>query len=124
METSEHLHEEPAVAVSRLDAALHPPPQNDHLMSEHRILRLKPALQLERRRQNGQNETDRRDHSAGLGDSITSSTRMGFSVHTGVGPERPGLPAIAAAVLRSALAPSSQADCGRERRERLTAPPE
>jgi hypothetical protein len=52
-------------------------------MSEHRILRLKPALRLERRRQDGQNETEQPDHSASLVDSITSSTRIRFSVHTG-----------------------------------------
>src|ERR1700730_1665920 len=78
-----HLHEEPAVAVSRLDAAPDPPPQDDQLMSEHRILRLKPALRLDRRRQDGQSETQHPDHSASLGDSITSSTRIRFSVHTG-----------------------------------------
>jgi hypothetical protein len=64
-----HLHEEPAVAVSRLDAAPHPPPQDDQLMSEHRILCLKPALRLERRGQHGQNKTEQPDHSASLGDS-------------------------------------------------------
>jgi len=40
-------------------------------MSEHRILRLKPALGLERRGQHGQNKTDKRDQA-----------RIGFSVHT------------------------------------------
>jgi hypothetical protein len=30
-----------------------------------------------------QKETEQPDHSASLGDSITSSTRIGFSVHTG-----------------------------------------
>jgi hypothetical protein len=34
------------------------------------------------RGQDGQNETQQPDHSASLGDSITSSSRMGFSVHT------------------------------------------
>jgi hypothetical protein len=38
-------------------------------MSEHRILRLKPALGLERRGQHGQNKTDKRDHRANLADS-------------------------------------------------------
>jgi hypothetical protein len=75
-------HEEPAVPVSRLDAVPDPLPQDDQLMSEHRILRFKPALRLEWRGQDGQGETDQPDHSASLGDSITSSTRMGFSVHT------------------------------------------
>src|ERR1700687_3988277 len=34
----------------------------------------------------GQNETEQPDHSASLVDSITSSTRIRFSVHTGVFP--------------------------------------
>jgi hypothetical protein len=38
-------------------------------MSEHRILRLKPALGLGRRGQQGQNKTDKRDHRANLADS-------------------------------------------------------
>ena len=33
----------------------------------------------------GQNETKQPDHSASLGDSITASTRIRFSVHTGRG---------------------------------------
>jgi hypothetical protein len=57
-------------------------PQDDQLMSENRILRLKPQLRLEWRGKDGQNETEQPDHSASLGDSITSSTRIGFSVHT------------------------------------------
>src|SRR6266481_6818836 len=44
-------------------------PQDDQLMSEHRILRLKPALGLERRGQHGHNKTDKRDHRANLADS-------------------------------------------------------
>jgi hypothetical protein len=43
---------------------------------------LKPQLRLEWRGQDGQNETEQPDHSASLGDSITSSTRIRFSVHT------------------------------------------
>jgi hypothetical protein len=38
--TSIHLDEEPAVVVGRLSATPHPAPQDDQLMSEHRILRL------------------------------------------------------------------------------------
>src|SRR5258708_1128670 len=34
------------------------------------------------RGQDGQSETEQPDHSASLGDSITSSTRIRFSVHT------------------------------------------
>src|ERR1700731_4358663 len=41
------------------------------LMSEHRILRLKPALRLERRGPHGQNKPDQRDHRANLADSVT-----------------------------------------------------
>jgi hypothetical protein len=46
-------------------------PQNYQLMSERRILGLKPALRLEWRRQNGQDKTHQRDHNAlTLGDSF------------------------------------------------------
>jgi hypothetical protein len=41
--------------------ALQLTPQDDQLMSEHRILRLKPALRLERRGQHGQNKTEQPD---------------------------------------------------------------
>src|SRR5438552_5279123 len=51
-------------------------------MSKHRVLSFKPQLRLEWRGQDGQNETEQPNHSASLGDSITSSTRMRFSVHT------------------------------------------
>src|SRR5205809_228394 len=51
-------------------------------MSKHRVLGFKPQLRLERQGQDGQNETEQPNHSASLGDSITSSTRMRFSVHT------------------------------------------
>jgi hypothetical protein len=53
-------------------------PQNDQLMSEHRILSLKPALRLEWRGQDGQSETEQPDHSVSLGDSITASTQIRF----------------------------------------------
>ena len=51
-------------------------------MSKHRVLSLKPPLPLEWRGQDGQNETEQPEHSASSGDSITSSTQIGFSVHT------------------------------------------
>ena len=51
-------------------------------MPKHRVLSFKPQLRLEWRGQDGQNETEQPDHSAGLGDSVTSSTRIRFSVHT------------------------------------------
>jgi hypothetical protein len=56
--------------------------QNIQLMSKHRVLSFKPQLRLEWRGQDGQNEIEQPNHSASLGDSITSSTRMKFSVHT------------------------------------------
>jgi hypothetical protein len=65
-------------------------------MSKHRVLSFKLQLRLEWRDQDGQNETEQPDHSASLSDSITSSTRIRFSVHTakslnprlGAGPAR------------------------------------
>jgi hypothetical protein len=65
-----HLDEEPAVVVGKLGPTPHLAPQDDQLMSEHRILRLKPALRLERRDQHGQNKPIQRDHRASLADSI------------------------------------------------------
>src|SRR3984893_14483435 len=62
---------------------MQPTPQDNQLMSKHRVLSFKPYLRLERRGQDGQHETEQPDHSASLGDSITSSTRIKFSVHTG-----------------------------------------
>jgi hypothetical protein len=62
------------------------PPQNDQLMSEHHILRLKPALRLERRGQHGQNKPNQRNHRSSLADSVTRKIRIGFSVHTATKP--------------------------------------
>ena len=61
---------------------MQPTPQDNQLMSEHRVLSFKPQLRLEGRGQDGQSETEQSDHSASLGDSITSSTQIRFSVHT------------------------------------------
>jgi hypothetical protein len=52
-------------------------------MSKHRVLGFKPQLRLEWRGHDGQDETELPDHSASLGDSVASSTRIGFLVHTG-----------------------------------------
>src|SRR6476469_3480172 len=76
------LDEEPTIVVCEPDAARQLSPQNDHLMSERGILSLKPDLRLEWRGQDRQDETQESDHSASLGDSITSATRIRFSVHT------------------------------------------
>ena len=82
METSDMLDEEPAIAVCEFDTPAQLAPQNDQLMSEHGIFSLKPDLRLEWRSQGGHHETEKPDHSASLGDSVTSSTRIGFLVHT------------------------------------------
>jgi hypothetical protein len=63
---------------------MQPAPQDNQLMSKHRALGFKSQLRLEWRGQDGQNETGQPDHSASLGDSITSSTQTRFSVYTTV----------------------------------------
>jgi hypothetical protein len=68
--------------VCEPDATMQPTPHDHQLMSKHRILSFKPQLRPEWRGHDGQNETDQPDHSASLGDSITSSTQIRFSVHT------------------------------------------
>src|ERR1700687_653437 len=70
--------------VRQPDATMQPTPQDNQLLSKHRVLSFKPQLRLEWRGQDGQNETEQPDHFASLGDSITSSTRIRFSVHTTV----------------------------------------
>src|SRR6476659_3260540 len=77
------LDKEPAIMVREPDATMQPTPQDNQLMSQHRVLSFKPCLRLEWRGQDDQNETKQPNHSASLGDSITSSTRMRFSVHKG-----------------------------------------
>src|SRR3981189_1927408 len=79
------LDKEPAIMVRKPDATMEPTPQDNQLMSKYRVLGLKPQLRLEWRGQDRQNETEQPDHSANLGDSITLSTRIRFSVHTGFG---------------------------------------
>ena len=76
------LNEEPAVVVREMSAALQLTPQDHQLMSERGILSLQPDLRLEWRGQDRQDKTQEPDRSASLGDSITSATRMEFSVHT------------------------------------------
>ena len=66
------LDKEPAIAVRELDPAPQLAPQHDQLMSERRVLCLKSALRLEWRGQDGQDETEQRDHCAlTLGDSFS-----------------------------------------------------
>jgi hypothetical protein len=69
--------------VRQPDATVQSTAQDHQLMSKHRVLGFKPQLRFEWRGQDGQSETEQPDHSANLGDSITASTRMRFSVHTG-----------------------------------------
>jgi transposase len=76
------LDQEPAIMVREPDATRQPTPQDNQLMSKHRVLGFKPQLRLEWRGQDGQNETEQPDHSTSLGDSITASTQIRFSVHT------------------------------------------
>jgi len=59
---------------------MQPTPQDNQLMSQHRVLGFKPQLRLEWRGQDGKNETELPDHSASLGDSTFSghSLRSGF----------------------------------------------
>jgi hypothetical protein len=78
----------PAVIVREPDATMQPTPQDNQLMPKHRVLSFRLNLRLERRGHDGQNETEQPDHSASLGDSITSSTRIRFSVHAGAPPWR------------------------------------
>src|SRR6476620_2123884 len=68
--------------VREPDATTQSTLQDNQLLSKHRVLSFKPQLRLEWRGQDGQNETEQPDHSASLGDSITSSTQIRFSVHT------------------------------------------
>jgi hypothetical protein len=80
------LDEEPAIMVRKPDATMQAAPQDIQLMSKHRVHSFKPQLRLGWRGQDGQSETEQPDHSASLGDSITSSNRIRFSVHTGAAP--------------------------------------
>src|SRR5713101_2951652 len=89
METTIQLDKEPAIIVREPDTTMQPTPQDIQLMSKHRVLSFKPQLRLEWQGQDGQHETEQPDHSASLCDSITSSTWIRFSVHTGVRSMRP-----------------------------------
>lgn len=83
------LDKEPAILVREPDPTLHLTPQNDQLMSECRILCFKPALRLKWRRQEDHDEAEQCKHSAlKLGDSLSQSMWMRFSVHTTLGTRR------------------------------------
>jgi hypothetical protein len=53
--------------VGEPDPTLQPAPQDNQLMSKHRVLSLKPQLRPEWRGQDGQSEAEQPDHSASLG---------------------------------------------------------
>jgi hypothetical protein len=78
------LDKEPSIMVRQPDATVQSAPQDHQLMSKHRVLSFKPQLRLDWRGQDGQSETDSPIILPALGDSITSSTRIRFSVHTTV----------------------------------------
>src|SRR5262252_8569025 len=84
METSGKARSGPTIRVREPDATLEPAPQNSQLMPKHRVLSLKPHLRLGWRGQDSQDETQKPDHSTSLSDSVTSSTRIRFSVRTGI----------------------------------------
>lgn len=113
------LDKEPTIIVRERNATMQSTPQDDQLMSKHRVLSFKPQLRLEWR---GQNETDQPDHSASLGDSITSSTRIGFSVHTGLNhrPAAQSLPAPSFPGFLTVLGPYDALVPHNQRRTRAT----
>jgi hypothetical protein len=57
------LDEEQAIAIRELDATAHLARQDDQLMPEHGIFCFKPALRLEERGNQVQQERYQRDHS-------------------------------------------------------------
>ena len=50
------LDKKPSITVGQLDATMRPTPQDNQLMSKHRVLGFKPQLRLEWRGQDGQSE--------------------------------------------------------------------
>jgi hypothetical protein len=66
LETNDKLDKEPAIMVREPKATMRPAPQDNQLMSKHRVLSFKPQLRPEWRSQDGQNETEQPDHSANL----------------------------------------------------------
>jgi len=82
MKPAIQLDKEPAIMVREPDATMQSTPQDNQLLSKHRVLSFKPQLRLKWQGQDGQSETEQPDHSASLGDSITASTQTRFSVHT------------------------------------------
>src|SRR5208282_4514047 len=86
-EPSAELDEKPTVGVRQPRPTLRLAPQNNQLLPECCILRLKSPLRLKWRSQDAQRKEDQRYHAARIADSLTPPTRMGFSAHTGYGQE-------------------------------------
>jgi hypothetical protein len=59
--------------VRQPDATMQPTPQDDQLMSKHRVLSFKLHLRLEWRCQHGQSEAEQPNHHASLDDSSAAS---------------------------------------------------
>jgi hypothetical protein len=59
---SVQLDEEPPISICELEATAHLPPQHGQLMSKRCVLRLKPALRLERRGQQRKQEAKQGEH--------------------------------------------------------------
>jgi hypothetical protein len=83
MEPTIQLDKEPSIMVRQPHATMQLANQDIQLVSKHSVLSFKPQLRLEWRAQGGQDETEYPDHSSSLDDSVASSTRIRFSVHTG-----------------------------------------
>src|SRR5208282_1028650 len=81
-EPSVELDEKPTVGVRQPRPTLHLAPQNNQLLPERCILRLKSALRLEWRSQDAQHKEDQCDLAARIADSLTPPTRM--RAHTAV----------------------------------------
>jgi hypothetical protein len=56
------LEQEQAIPICELNATAHPPLQHDQSMTERSALCLKSALRPEERDEQGQEETEQRDH--------------------------------------------------------------
>jgi hypothetical protein len=71
------LDKEPTIMVREPHATMQPPPEDHQLVSQHRVLSVKPQPRLDRRGQDGQRNKEKPDHPDSLGDSI-ASTRIRF----------------------------------------------
>jgi hypothetical protein len=80
------LDEEQAIGIREMNATSYLALQHCHLMPERGVLRRKPALRPKGQGEQRQQKAEQREHgSLTVGDSPTKSTRMEFSVHTGLG---------------------------------------